>query len=625
LADVSQSRLWSSGYEAFAESAIADTSQNVVVALLSARWSHIKDIKNISWFATCKPQLVSGAGTPLNSALIMHKIISHLESHITKENAGNYFPVLQLVAAAAMLDEILDGTATDIVSVMLTLLSYGVMVILCGVSDKATLDKVIDRTILRYETVSLSPLSVPYLAEIMTTAALTLGRRFSRGFVDHFCDQLFSLFGCHARAATTVIAHALQTSTKERALSLEDAIICNAAKEVYSENDIEKHFASFGARGPKLIEKALPLIIFNAVLNTAVDGACRLPFDYSLTDILLGFPTPYTLSRMGNEQLIHFYPAAVSLPTLTRFAFERVQHDMLLSFDAVSLTQRLKLSQETEGTSRGTYFEDLFQSAMFLRLCLHRASSPEHSSVRTEQIIPFTSTLGIGGEPWILRPQIVHGESLQAASTLSNPANQGAIIRGIPEHAAFDLAIPQPTINYLFYVKALNPGNNHLTFAELRKEVNKAPSTSTDSTPLRVMIILASPYCKPVQDSFEGADLLQITSGRYALTAPPCRISCGVATTKVTLCNQSSLVGTAAGTEIIRVTKLGPLHASNTAASPHNLVIPINTMLVLLNPRTTTTVFRQLFVVDAISVLGNVTAPSGELTRRHACGWHACS
>jgi hypothetical protein len=396
LAEVSQSRFWSSGYEKLAESAIADTSKNVVVALHTARWSHIKDIKNISWFATCKPLLVSGAGIPLNSALIMHKFISHLESHITKENAGKCFPVLQLVAAqrplCVVLDEMLDGTATDIASVILTLLSYGVMVILCGVSTKVTVNKVIDRAILRYETVSLRPLRSPYLAEIMTTAALTLGRRFSRGFVDQFCDQLFLLFGGHARAATTVIAHALQTSTKERTLSLEDAIIRNAAKEVYSENDIEKHFAAVGARGPILMGKALPLIVYNAVLNTAVDGACRLPFDYSLTDILLGFPIPYTLSTKGTKQLIHFYPSAVSLPTLTRFAFERVQRDMLLSFDAASLTQTLKLSQET---GFGTFFEDLLQWAMFLRLCLHRSSNPEYSSAQAEQIIPFTSALGL--------------------------------------------------------------------------------------------------------------------------------------------------------------------------------------------------------------------------------------
>jgi hypothetical protein len=123
------------------------------------------------------------------------------------------------------------------------------MVILCGVCTKVSLDKMVDKTVLGYEPVSLQPLSARYLTDLMNTAALTLKRSFTPGFVSTFCEQLHALFGGHAKDFyAAAIAHALQINTKERTLSLDDKSVRSSAHVVFRSQNLRNHFDAFGKR-----------------------------------------------------------------------------------------------------------------------------------------------------------------------------------------------------------------------------------------------------------------------------------------------------------------------------------------------------------------------------------------
>jgi hypothetical protein len=377
----------------------------------------------------------------------------------------------------------------------------------------------------------------------MNTAALTLKRSFSPGFVSVFCEQLYALFGGHAKACTAVIAHALEASTMERSLSLEDDSVRSSAHVAFRSQDIQTHFDGFRMGAPpSSMQRALPCIITSAILNKTLDETCPTHFYHSLADVLLGFPIPYTLSWRGSLRfVVQFHPAAATLPMLTASAFEKL-HEGVLSVNDASLTDRLKAMLRAQGTIREKAFEDLLQEAMFVRLCIHQQSCGIASSLHTERVIPFTAALGLGSEPWVVRPRVIMGEGAKTAGSLMAAENQGAIMREIPEQKPFGLCLPQPTIEWLFHLKALNTIKS-ITFAQLRAEINKAPPPPTKRGYRRVMVVLASSYCATVQTSFEGADLLPITSGRYSVSES-C-ITCATGAVTSTRCPLASLSGDA--------------------------------------------------------------------------------
>jgi hypothetical protein len=145
LREVSQSRFWSPRYEALVERAIADKTTNVLVALLTARWEDNPRIKSVSCFATCKPLLIVAPSGAFDDSIIMQRIVDHFEPAGSAADTSNPTRVLRKVAQkrplCVVLDEMQNQPSNKFKDTILDLLDMGAMVIFCGVTAKATLDK----------------------------------------------------------------------------------------------------------------------------------------------------------------------------------------------------------------------------------------------------------------------------------------------------------------------------------------------------------------------------------------------------------------------------------------------------------------------------------------------------
>ena len=336
----------------------------------------------------------------------------------------------------------------------------------------------------------------------------------------------------------------------------------------------------------------------------------------TLKDVLTGFPLPlYVVERTSDRELwkaLVGTRARVKLQEVIPYILRKVPIISLQGSPALRLMEGV-LRSAIKHSAAGTQLNNALVGAAMLHRVVLGMMVKSTVAFTIKYAMPFLKAAGLNDNTrWPLNFEI-NEASLGDASTyrvLDAYANGVICGDGEPDFAPCK-AILTPSAHLLFQTR--QEANKSDCLWNILEELNKIPKTvfplySEGVGNLRcfLIIMLSTRAAECVQHLFEEygkADVIVVYPGRY--TRSNRKRSSGIDNstfvTKAVEC-QRYMLGANVGrsTETVKVLESHPrsVKESATPASGDVLQVPAGVRVVILNPHTTTTIWRQVMHVD---------------------------